>query len=393
MGEAAAMNASSPIILTAGGTGGHMFPALAVAEVLRERGHRLVLVTDARGARFAQPFGDIEQHILPAADMARGRAKGVINLVRAFVQAWRLYGALKPAAVMGFGGYASLPALMAARFRHVPFCMHEQNAVLGRVTRAMVKTASRIALSFPNTQRLETAYAAKGILTGNPVRAEVRALQDQAYAAPQPDGMIHLLVLGGSQGAKILSDVIPQALASLPDDIRTRLQITQQCRPETLDDVRRFYAEAGIAHEAAAFFDDVATRLGTATLVIARAGASTISEIQIAGRPSILVPLPSAADDHQTANACELADAGGAWVMPQDDFTPENLAARLAELFATPDALMNASNAARDQARPDAAERLADMVEGIASLNSKTQSSVKHEENTPQVSSRVMEGA
>lgn len=360
---------SQPIILTAGGTGGHMFPALAVAEVLRDRGRRLILVTDARGARFSKPFGDIEQHVLPAADMARGRIKGAVNLLRAFWRSYKLYRAEQPAVVMGFGGYASLPALMAARFRGVPFCMHEQNAVLGRVNRIMIEHADRIALSFPQTQRLEAEYDDKSILTGNPVRAEVRVLQDQVYSPPKPDGIVRLLVLGGSQGAKVLSDVVPLALVQLPEDIRHRLQVTQQCRPETVQEVRRLYGEAEIAHDVATFFNDVASRLGWASLVIARAGASTISEIQIAGRPSILIPLPTAADDHQTANAHELVETGGAWVMAQNDFTPDGLAEKIAGLIAAPETLTKAAVAARGQARPDAAERLADMVDGIASFS------------------------
>ncbi|MDA0338954.1 MAG: undecaprenyldiphospho-muramoylpentapeptide beta-N-acetylglucosaminyltransferase [Proteobacteria bacterium] len=359
-----------PILLTAGGTGGHMFPALAVAEVLGCRGHRLVLVTDDRGARFAKPFGDIERHIVPAADLARGRIKGFINLVRGVLAAYRLYGTIRPAAVMGFGGYASFPALIAARLRRIPFCIHEQNAVLGRVNRTMAESADRIALSVRNTQRLEDEHKNKSILTGNPVRDEVRVLQGQAYTPPKADGIFRILVLGGSQGAKILSDVIPLALALLPEETRHRLQITQQCRPETLEDVRRLYGDAEIAHDVATFFSDVASRLSWTHLVIARAGASTISEIEVASRPSILVPLPTAADDHQTANAQDIDDAGGAWMVSQDEFTPEALAARITELMNAPELLVRAAVAARSQARPDAAERLADLMEGLAEPNS-----------------------
>ncbi len=353
------------IVLAAGGTGGHMFPAYAVAEALRGRGYKPVLATDERGARYAGPFGDMEQHQLPAANVARSRLTGVINLIRATLSAFRLFGIMKPALVMGFGGYAALPALLAARLRGVPRCVHEQNAVLGRVNRAIGGSVQRIALSFEETRLLKPSLADRTVVTGNPVRDEVTALYATPYLAPEDDGDVRILVLGGSQGAKILSDVIPDAIVALPKGLRARIHVTQQCRPETLDAVRATYEKSGVKHNLAAFFGDMAEQLVNTHLVIARAGASTISELEVAGRPSILVPLRIAMDDHQTANAAGLAAAGGAWVFPEDDFSAPVLSEKLTSLLNDSDALARASHAARSLARPDAAERLADMVEGL----------------------------
>ncbi|MBI1179757.1 MAG: UDP-N-acetylglucosamine--N-acetylmuramyl-(pentapeptide) pyrophosphoryl-undecaprenol N-acetylglucosamine transferase [Alphaproteobacteria bacterium] len=341
-----------------------MFPALAVAEVLARRGLTPVLVTDERGDRYAAPFGEVEKHVLPAANVTRGKLSGGVNLARATVAAARLFGRTRPLAVMGFGGYATLPALIAARLRGIPTCVHEQNAVLGRVNRVAAGFIDRIALSFPDTSRLKPAHAARTTVTGNPVRAEVvEAVAD--YAAPVDGGPFRVLVLGGSQGASVLGEVVPAALAALPEVLRGRLAVTQQCRPEDLEKVRGTYAAAGIEAELAGFFADVALRLAQTHLVIARAGASTISELEVAGRPAVLVPLPGAMDDHQTANAAGLAATGGAWVMPQPAFTAGSLAERMRALMEGPEALVAAAAAARAQARPEAAERLADLVEGL----------------------------
>jgi UDP-N-acetylglucosamine--N-acetylmuramyl-(pentapeptide) pyrophosphoryl-undecaprenol N-acetylglucosamine transferase len=350
------------IVLAAGGTGGHMFPALAVAEVLQARGLAPVLFTDDRGDRYAASFGDMEKHVLPAANVTRGKVTGGINLVRATLAASSLLGRVRPLAVMGFGGYATLPALLAARLRRVPACVHEQNAVLGRVNRVAAGFVDRIAVSFPDTQRMKPVHGAKTVTTGNPVRAEVIGLSESAYEPPAGDGPFRILVLGGSQGASVLSDVVPPALLRLPEDQRARLRVTQQCRSEDLERVRGLYAEAGIDADLAAFFPDVAERLASTHLVVARAGASTISELEVAGRPAVLVPLPGAMDDHQTANAAGLAAAGGAWVMPQTEFTPEALADRVEALMNGPEALAIAATATRAQARPDAASRLADLI-------------------------------
>ncbi len=354
------------IVLAAGGTGGHMFPALAVAEVLKRRGVEPVLVTDDRGERYAGGFADMEKHVLPAANVTRGKVSGAVNLMRATVAARKLFADMRPLAVMGLGGYATLPALIAARLRGIPTCIHEQNAVLGRVNRLAAGFIDRIGLSFADTRRLDGKHRGKVIVTGNPVRAEVVAAAGAAYAPPAATDPVRLLVLGGSQGASVLSEVVPQALVRLPDALRARLHVTQQCRPEDIDAVRDIYAKSAVASDLAPFFSDVAARLVDSHLVIARAGASTISELEVTGRPSILVPLPGAMDDHQTANASSLATAGGAWVIRQPDFTPDELAGRIEALVNGQGALAAAAAAARGRAAPDAAERLADMVLGLA---------------------------
>ena len=354
------------IVLAAGGTGGHMFPALAVAEVLKRRGIEPVLVTDDRGERYSAGFQGMEKHVLPAANVTRGKISGAVNLVRATLAARALFADMRPVAVMGLGGYATLPALIAARLRGIPTCIHEQNAVLGRVNRLAARFIDRIALSFEFTQRLDRKHAAKVVVTGNPVRGEVIALAGTPYAAPEPGAPLRLLVLGGSQGASILSEVVPPAIVALPETVRARLAVTQQCRREDIEAVRALYAQAGIAAELAPFFPDVAARLVACDLVIARAGASTISELEVTGRPSILVPLPGAMDDHQTANAASLAGAGGAWLMAQPGFTAEALTRRIEALAEMPEALAAASSAARGRATLDAAERIADMALALA---------------------------
>ncbi|MGE0668245.1 MAG: undecaprenyldiphospho-muramoylpentapeptide beta-N-acetylglucosaminyltransferase [Sphingomonadales bacterium] len=354
------------IVLAAGGTGGHMFPALAVAEVLKRRGIEPVLVTDDRGERYSSGFQGMEKHVLPAANVTRGKISGALNLIRATATARALFADMRPVAVMGLGGYATLPALIAARMRGIPTCIHEQNAVLGRVNRLAARFIDRIALSFEHTQRLDRTHAGKVVVTGNPVRGEVIALAGSSYTPPAPGAPLRVLVLGGSQGASILSEVVPPALVGLPDTVRARLVVTQQCRPEDIDAVRALYADAGIAADLASFFPDVAARLVACDLVVARAGASTISELEVTGRPSILVPLPGAMDDHQTANAASLAGAGGAWLMAQPGFTPDALARRIEALAEMPSALSAAAAAARARATLDAAERIADMVIDLA---------------------------
>jgi UDP-N-acetylglucosamine--N-acetylmuramyl-(pentapeptide) pyrophosphoryl-undecaprenol N-acetylglucosamine transferase len=270
---------------------------------------------------------------------------------------------LRAAAVVGFGGYPCVAPVLSARLlrRRPAVILHEQNAVLGRANRFLARHADALALSFADTTRVPETAAT--VVTGNPVRPAIAILADAAYAPP--DDTVHLLVLGGSLGARVFSDVVPPALATLPERLRARLAVAQQCRPEDLDRVRTAYAEAGIAADLAAFFPDVADRLTHAHLVIARAGASTVAELAAAGRPSILVPLPGAIDDHQAANARALADARGASVIAQSDFSPATLAAQLTLLLDAPEMLVHAAQAARRIARPDATARLADLVEDL----------------------------
>jgi UDP-N-acetylglucosamine--N-acetylmuramyl-(pentapeptide) pyrophosphoryl-undecaprenol N-acetylglucosamine transferase len=367
--------AVKPIVIAAGGTGGHFFPAEALAAELIARGQRIVLMTDARSGGLQSPvFAGKEQYVIQGAGLAgRGVRRGgaaVFSLAVGVVQARQIFGVIEAAALVGFGGYPSVAPVLATRFmRHRPaVILHEQNAVLGRANRFLAKRADRLALSFAATARVPGGVTTE--VTGNPVRPAIGSLARASYAAPGEK--VRLLVLGGSLGARVFSDVVPAALAELPEWLRARLAVTQQCRAEDLDRVRAAYDELGISAELAAFFPDVAARLLGAHLVIARAGASTVAELAVAGRPAILVPLPGAIDDHQSANARALADAGGAWVMPQPAFTPDALAARLIDLFATPAELARAAVGARSVAQPEAAARLADVVEALMQAGART---------------------
>ena len=357
-------------VLAAGGTGGHMVPAHALAEELLARGHRVALITDDRGARIPGLFDKVQVHVLPAGRLAGGplgwlRAARSIMTGRAM--ALRLYETFRPAAVIGFGGYPALPALLAARKDKVPTLVHEQNAVLGRVNRLVASRVDAIATSYPEVQRLPAKARHKTDFVGNPVRDEVAAIREQPFPALDGDGVFRLLVTGGSQGATILGSVVPDGLSLLPEHFRRRLQVTQQCRAEDIERVRERYAALGIPAELATYMEDLPARLAWAHLVIARAGASTIAELTAAGRPAILIPLPSATDDHQTANAREMAKAGGARMIAQSKFTPVELAKQMQKLALDPEALANAAARARALGKPDAARALADLVEPVGS--------------------------
>ena len=357
-----------PIVIAAGGTGGHFFPAEALAAELIARGRRVVLFTDARsGGLNSAVFANAETHVLPGAGIAgrglvRG-AKATAALAAGVLRARSLLFRLNAGAVVGFGGYPCVPPVLATRFlRRAPaVILHEQNAVLGRANRFLSARAGRLALSFASTKLVPAG--ARTEVTGNPVRPAIVTMADSPY--PPVAETIRLLVLGGSLGARVFSDIVPIALAALPAPLRRQLTVTQQCRHEDLDRVRTAYADAGIEAELAPFFGDVAERLRDAHLIVARAGASTVAELAVAGRPAILVPLPGAIDDHQTGNAQALADAGGAWVMPQPAFTPTALTAKLIDLLTHPATLSDAAARARTQARPNAAAHLADLVESL----------------------------
>lgn len=356
-----AATASGPILVAAGGTGGHMFPALALARSLAARGRPVAMITDARGARFLPD--DIDRHVIPAGSPSGSletRLAGLLALARGTWRSIALCRRLRPGAVACFGGYACVPAGLAARLTGRPVLLHEQNAVFGRANRLLARLAATIALSFAATSHLP-AGAARRIVTGNPVRPDFR-LDDQPFRAPAPDAPIHLLVIGGSQGARIFSDVVPEAIALLPDDLRRRLQVRQQCRPEDLSRVCETYAAQGTQADVSAFFADMPTQMQRAHLIISRAGASSLTEIMAMGRPSILVPYAAAADDHQRANAEALAAAGGCVTIPQQDLDAPTLSRELATLLASPDRLRHLAVAARAAYQSDAAARLADAV-------------------------------
>ncbi|MCS6627203.1 undecaprenyldiphospho-muramoylpentapeptide beta-N-acetylglucosaminyltransferase [Roseibacterium beibuensis] len=355
-------------VVAAGGTGGHMFPAEALARELQARGWRIVLATDHRGEQYAHVF-PAEERI--ALDAATGRgpiglAKAGLTIVRGVEQARRALKRLDAAVVVGFGGYPSAPALLAALSQGRPTLLHEQNAVLGRTNRWLAPYVGAVAASFPNLQKVPQGVGARVRLIGNPVRPDIRALYDRAFVAPSANEPIRVLVTGGSQGARILSETAPRALAALPEPLRARLKVQQQARPEAMEAARQIYLDAAIDAEVAPFFRDMAQRLSAAHLVIGRAGASTCSELAVAGLPSVLIPLKIAMDDHQRFNAAGLAEAGGAEVLLEDDVTVEQLTDALSSIVGDPARLEAMSRGARSAALPDATRALADMVEAAA---------------------------
>ena len=355
-------------VLAAGGTGGHILPAFALASELERRGHHVALITDERGAQIPGKPDFLTAHILPAGRFGRNPLqwlKGARAVWEGRRMALRLFRNFQPSAVVGFGGYPSFPAILGSTAAGIPTIVHEQNAVLGRVNRFFAGRVDAIATAYPDVQRLDKAHDGKTYLVGNPVRAEVLALREEPFPAYGEDGLLRVLVTGGSQGARILSQVVPDGLAMLPPAIRQRLQVTQQCRPEDLDAVRERYRSHGIPAELATYFEDMQARLADTHLFIGRAGASTIAELTAVGRPAILIPLPIATDDHQAFNAREMAKAGGARMVRQERFESEELARQISVLADDPQGLANAAHAAWNCGRPKAVEDLADLVESF----------------------------
>jgi UDP-N-acetylglucosamine--N-acetylmuramyl-(pentapeptide) pyrophosphoryl-undecaprenol N-acetylglucosamine transferase len=356
-------------IVAAGGTGGHMMPAHALAEALVGRGHRVALITDERGAKFETLLTNGPRHVIQAATPGRNPLRwpsAWLKIRAGRKAAARIIAELSPAAVIGFGGYPVLPAMLAAQRAGIPTILHEQNAVLGRVNRLVAGKADVIATSFPDT--LNVKHPDKVSLVGNPVRAEIAAIGRTPYPAFAPDDIFRLLVTGGSLGASIFASVVPAALAELDPGLRHRLQVTQQCRAEDIDKVRAEYRRLEIPADLMTFIDDMPGALALAHLVIGRAGASTVSELCAAGRPAILVPLPIATDDHQAANTREMVAAGGARMMRQNAFTPHELARQIEAMALAPGALANAAKRALSVGRPNAAATLADLAERLAGV-------------------------
>jgi UDP-N-acetylglucosamine--N-acetylmuramyl-(pentapeptide) pyrophosphoryl-undecaprenol N-acetylglucosamine transferase len=355
------------IVIAAGGTGGHFFPAEALAAALLARGQRVVLLTDARsGALTSKIFGAAETHVIAGAGLSgrslRRAMAGVWALGRGLLQARKILAGLQPQAVVAFGGYPAVAPVLAALLlnQRPKVLLHEQNAVLGRANRLLARFCDVLVLSFAVTKAVPGG--AKTVLLGNPVRPAIAALAGHGYEAP--GAKISILVLGGSLGAKVFGTLIPEALALLPAPLRARLHVTQQCRVQEQDAARAVYAGAEIEARLEIFFQDVAGLLAAAHLVIARAGASSVAEIAVAGRPAIFVPLPNAIDDHQRANADALADSGAAWRLDQAGLTPEILAKKVEDLLSNPEILTKAAAAAAAAGRVDAAEKLADLVLG-----------------------------
>lgn len=361
--------ARDTFMLAAGGTGGHLFPAQALAEELTRREHDVVLITDQRGDLYDVKFPARQIFQVPAATL-RSRspvavASTVWTLLRGMRAAYGILGRVRPRAVIGFGGYPSFAPLLAAKLRGVPTALHEQNAVMGRANRMLARWVSAVAASFPKTQLLSADARSRTTVTGNPVRDAVIAASNTPYVPPAAGGTLRLLVFGGSQGARYFSDLLPPALGALDPGLRGRIQVTQQCRAEDLERVGAAYRDLAITHEIAPFFNDLPDRIAAAHVVIARSGASTIAELSVIGRPSILVPLPHALDNDQLFNATRLADVGAAWCFRQSDLGGDRLAGELAGLLAAPHRLEEAAVAARQCGLPDAVQRLANLAESL----------------------------
>ena len=356
-----------PVLICAGGTGGHLFPAQALAHALAARGVPVELVTDDRALRYGDDFPARAIHAVAAGTPTGGsvlaRLGALAALGRGTLASIALLRRVKPRAIVGFGGYPTVPPMLAAAFLRVPSVLHEQNAVMGRANRFLAGRADKIATGFP-LANAESSVRAKATVTGNPIRPAVLA----AAALPRraPDGRFSLLVTGGSQGARVFADVVPPAIALLSPEDRARMTLVQQARDEDLERARAAYAASDVAAELAPFFTDLPARIAAADLVIARAGASTVSELAAIGRPAILVPYPFALDADQASNAAELAKTGAVDVVLQAHFTPEDLAARLRRALADPSGLTARAEAAKSAGILDAADRLADLVLALA---------------------------
>ncbi|HTT84036.1 MAG TPA: undecaprenyldiphospho-muramoylpentapeptide beta-N-acetylglucosaminyltransferase [Rhizomicrobium sp.] len=356
------------IVLSAGGTGGHLFPAQALAGELARRGRRVVVMTDRRGRNYESAFPDAAIEQVPAGSFAGAmlvRLFAPLKILAGVLVSFAKLRRLRPAAVIGFGGYPSLPVMTAARLGGYPTAIHEQNAVLGRVNRRLAAQVNAVAASLPLSRFLPKEMS-RVVYTGNPVRPEAAKLAAANYEPPAADGPIHVLIFGGSQGARALSELVPAAIARLPQILRVRLEVTQQCRTEDVEQVRGVYAAINVKAELRTFFEDLPVRMATAHLVIARSGASTVCELAVIGRPAILIPFPFATDDHQTANATVLADAGAAWLVQQRDLTEQKLAGMLEEILADPSELVRRARAAHALGKPDATACLADLVDRVA---------------------------
>jgi UDP-N-acetylglucosamine--N-acetylmuramyl-(pentapeptide) pyrophosphoryl-undecaprenol N-acetylglucosamine transferase len=362
------MSSSNVIVLSAGGTGGHLFPAQALAGALVRRGREIVVMTDSRFANYATAFPAARIETVPSSPFNAITAP--FKIAAGIAMAWAKLLKLKPAAVVGFGGYPSVPVMMAANLARLPTAIIEQNAVVGRANRLVMNQVKVVAAAFP-IARFAPADPSKVVLTGNPLRPEVEALWGASYQMPQAGSPLHLLVFGGSQGARAMSEIVPAALSRLPHDLKTRLSVVQQCRPEDIETVRQIYANADIRAELQSFFDDLPRRMADSHLVIARSGAGTVAELMAIGRPAILVPLPAALDDNQTPNADILARADAGWRVKQSDLTPDSLAQMLTKIFSDSPGLARRAVAAHALAVPQAAEKLADVVDRLTHSSNK----------------------
>jgi UDP-N-acetylglucosamine--N-acetylmuramyl-(pentapeptide) pyrophosphoryl-undecaprenol N-acetylglucosamine transferase len=357
----------SLFVLMAGGTGGHLFPAMALAQELRRRGHDVRLMTDHRVSSYGDKFPATQTYIVPSATPSvRNPIKFAVAAAKlgwGTLVARRTLKSINPDAVIGFGGYPVFPPFLAASMLKIPGILHEQNAVMGRANRALAERAAIIALTFPETIKAES-FKDKSQLVGNPLRDRVIAVVNTPY--PSTDSELRLLVTGGSQGARIFADLVPPAIAELPADLRARLRVTQQARPEDLERVAEAYRQSKVNVELQSFFDDLPERIAKSHLIISRAGASTVTELTAIGRPALYVPLPGSLDADQRNNARHVEDAGGGWIVEQATVSPQSLGTRLASLFGDPATLKRAAAAAKSLGQPKAVAKLADLAEGLA---------------------------
>ncbi len=356
------------VVLAAGGTGGHLFPAQALARELLARDIAVLLITDRRGGGFGPDLAQVETHAIAAGGIAGigllRQAKNIGLLALGYLQARKVIRSAGADCLVGFGGYPSVPPVLAGTHLGLRVVLHEQNSVMGRANRRLSRYSAALCTSFREVAAIPASERSKVVLTGNPVRQAIQEIGKRPFAVPGPGDPLSLLVVGGSQGAAVFNDLVPAAVAGLPEDLRQRLRVVQQVPGDRLDEVAARYRAAGVAAETAAFFDDIPQRLEAAHLVISRAGASTVAELAAAGRPAIMVPFPSAADDHQTSNAQALSEAGGGWLMPQASLSAESLTERLASLLSNPALLTRAASCAGQGAHQQAARRLAAVVCG-----------------------------
>lgn len=358
---------SSPIkvLLSSGGTGGHMSPASALAHDLILKNVKVELATDTRGLKYQSMFKDIPVHTIASGTAGaglKGKVKGVIQLLKGFLQAYKLLKTLKPDCVIGFGGYPSVPAVWVAQRLGIPTILHEQNAIVGKANIFLAPRAKKIALSLASFDGLNEQQKEKSVVTGNPVRPEICQLNHLVYTPPQEKGEMRLFIMGGSLGAKVFSEVVPQALQNLPQDYRARLKIVQQCRQDDIERVKEQYKNAGIEAKLSSFIENVAEYYSACHLFIGRSGASTVAEVTTAGRPAIFVPYPHHKDQQQKRNADTVADKGGAWVMTEVGFTADILSARIESFFQNPDILSRAAENAKLVGKPEASGHLSKLV-------------------------------
>jgi len=357
---------SKNIVLAAGGTGGHIFPALSLAAELISKNYKVTLVTDKRYLKtYPDAPGQMDIRTISSASASGNiliKIKAIFIIILGIIQAWIILNNLKPIAVIGFGGYPSFPTMIASFFIRTKKIIHEQNAVLGRVNRLVIKLVDKVATSFSQVKYATPQDQAKIVFTGNPVRQSIKAIRASQYPQIQANSNINILITGGSQGTKLFSELVPNAILMLPGPIKNRLIITQQCRKEDLEEVTTKYKNAGIKCNLAAFFDNLAKLLEESNLVIGRAGASTLAELTVAGRPAILIPFMQAMDDHQTVNPQFLVDKGGAILLPQKNITPEILAGKLETLLKDPENLATMAKNSRDMGMVDATNALAKVV-------------------------------